>query len=345
MRNPKDEQAILSQILEALKLEGYEKLQFVPFRENLRQFVDDQLFATVQAEMDSLRRRTEGFPILYEHTLSRAYYSNQLGINEAQSRLGRFFLENQRLSSEELKHSDSEAIRLAEPLCESSAQGNQFPWRIVPFFDLLLVVDPVDIREAGRVHLFKDTFSLGIFMKKHFKSSRLTAEIGPGCGTLSLWAARLGAESVVGYDINPRAIDFCRLNAKLNHLDDKVRFELGSDVELWKNESPDTIVVNPPCMFLAPEDQALCSHGGEKLGLEFALRVFDDVRANKTKLFLIIFNASDGTTRYFEKWLPDNPVPLHEETFETLPLDPKYPTQKPLFDAGIKFRELTAFEF
>jgi Methyltransferase small domain len=74
-------------------------------------------------------------------------------------------------------------------------------------------------------------------------------DLGTGCGTLAL-AAAPRAESVIGTDINPRALDFCRINAALNGIDN-VSFLQGDRFEPIAGHRFDSIICNPP-FFLAP---------------------------------------------------------------------------------------------
>ena len=50
---------------------------------------------------------------------------------------------------------------------------------------------------------------------QYASSRRKTLDLGTGCGTLALAAASSG-QSIIGTDINQRALDFCRINAALN---------------------------------------------------------------------------------------------------------------------------------
>jgi methylase of polypeptide subunit release factors len=68
-------------------------------------------------------------------------------------------------------------------------------------------------------------------------------DLGTGCGVEALLAAR-HAESVVATDVNPRALEYAALGAKLNGLSLELR--LGSLFEPVPDERFDLIVANPP---------------------------------------------------------------------------------------------------
>ncbi len=56
---------------------------------------------------------------------------------------------------------------------------------------------------------------------------RTVLDIGCGSGVLAIAAVKLGAESALGIDIDPDALDNARENAALNEMGDRVRFEEG----------------------------------------------------------------------------------------------------------------------
>jgi ribosomal protein L11 methyltransferase len=63
-------------------------------------------------------------------------------------------------------------------------------------------------------------------------ADRTVVDIGCGSGVLAIAAAKLGARSAVGIDIDPDALENARENAALNNIDAHVRFEEG-DFRPW----------------------------------------------------------------------------------------------------------------
>lgn len=80
-------------------------------------------------------------------------------------------------------------------------------------------------------------------------------DLGTGCGTLALVAAPFAA-SVVGTDVNRRALNFAGFNAALNGLSN-ISFLYGDRFEPVAGQRYDLIVSNPP-FFLAPVSGLLC---------------------------------------------------------------------------------------
>jgi HemK-related putative methylase len=66
-----------------------------------------------------------------------------------------------------------------------------------------------------------------------------------GSGVLAVFAAQK-AHDVIGIDINPRAIEFAKLNSQLNALDHKVQWIVGDLFEPVKGRRFDAILANPP---------------------------------------------------------------------------------------------------
>jgi hypothetical protein len=71
-------------------------------------------------------------------------------------------------------------------------------------------------------------------------------DLGCGPGTLALVAARRGAFSATGTDINPRAIRMAELNARMNELTAQVTFVVGDLGEPVRGERFDLVVAQPP---------------------------------------------------------------------------------------------------
>ncbi len=82
-----------------------------------------------------------------------------------------------------------------------------------------------------------------------FRPGNNVLDLGTGCGTLALVAAPFAA-SVVGTDVNRRALSFARFNAALNGLGN-VSFKHGDRFEPVAGRRFDLIISNPP-FFLAP---------------------------------------------------------------------------------------------
>ncbi len=87
-------------------------------------------------------------------------------------------------------------------------------------------------------------------------------DLGTGCGALALAAASC-AESVIGTDINQRALDFGEVNAALNGLSN-VSFLQGDRFEPVAGRRFDSIICNPP-FFIAPVSGMLYSDNSMEL--------------------------------------------------------------------------------
>jgi len=98
----------------------------------------------------------------------------------------------------------------------------------------------------------------GEFLAAHI-DSRLVSErsavldMGTGSGVCALQAAHY-SRHVVAVDINPAAVHCTRLNALLNHLEDRVDARHGDLFDPVGDERFDVIVFNPPFLCGQPRD-------------------------------------------------------------------------------------------
>ncbi|MBM4321695.1 MAG: methyltransferase, partial [Deltaproteobacteria bacterium] len=85
-------------------------------------------------------------------------------------------------------------------------------------------------------------------------------DLGTGSGVQGVLAARW-ASRVVSVDINPRALEFARMNALLNGVQDRMEYHLGSLYEPVAGRRFDVILANPPFV-PNPEYEVLFRDGG-----------------------------------------------------------------------------------
>lgn len=84
-----------------------------------------------------------------------------------------------------------------------------------------------------------------------FEETNLLGDLGSGCGVLMLGAAKMGANCVVGWEIDTQAIDTCQRNILKNDLNincNLIQTDLIADDKPYKRfyEQFDIIVTNPP---------------------------------------------------------------------------------------------------
>lgn len=77
---------------------------------------------------------------------------------------------------------------------------------------------------------------------------KLVADLGCGCGMLSIGAVLLGAEFVVGFEIDQEAIDICQENIAEFEIEniDIVNLDVTSDLPDHTHQKFDTVLLNPP---------------------------------------------------------------------------------------------------
>ncbi|XVF49144.1 hypothetical protein PTKIN_Ptkin03bG0244800 [Pterospermum kingtungense] len=76
-------------------------------------------------------------------------------------------------------------------------------------------------------------------------SNKVVADFGCGCGTLGAAAAFMGAEQVIGIDIDSDSLEIAAMNAEDLELDiDFVQCDISKLG--WRGQIVDTVVMNPP---------------------------------------------------------------------------------------------------
>jgi SAM-dependent methyltransferase len=119
--------------------------------------------------------------------------------------------------------------------------------RVLPYEDLLVACDrdpDLDGRlERDHVGGIHPSTALLALLTPRLPVDR-ALDIGCGCGFQALLLAR-HAGAVVATDVNPRAIEFGRLNAQLNGIDN-ISWRLGDGQEPIAGERFDLVVSNPP---------------------------------------------------------------------------------------------------
>lgn len=91
---------------------------------------------------------------------------------------------------------------------------------------------------------------------------RRVLDLCTGSGIHAILSARHG-EAVVGVDLNPRALDYARVNAAMNGVGDRCRFVRGDLYEAIGEETFDLIVSNPPWVPTPDRTMQMYRTGGE----------------------------------------------------------------------------------
>ncbi|GFS41208.1 S-adenosyl-L-methionine-dependent methyltransferases superfamily protein [Actinidia rufa] len=96
-----------------------------------------------------------------------------------------------------------------------------------------------------RLRIMKSSDAIGLENSFGDLTDKVVADFGCGCGTLGLAAALLGAEHVVGLEIDSQSLEIASINADDLELDaDFVQCDI---MNLgWRGPIVDTVVMNPP---------------------------------------------------------------------------------------------------
>jgi methylase of polypeptide subunit release factors len=135
--------------------------------------------------------------------------------------------------------------------------------------------------------------------------SRSTLDLGSGCGILAVLAAS-HSERVIATDLNPRAAEFTRFNARLNS-SDNVECSTGDTFEPVKGQRFDLILANPP-FFITPTSDLLYCENPMELD-QYCRRIVREVplHLNEGGYFQMLFEwvqlRGERWTDRLEQWL------------------------------------------
>lgn len=139
---------------------------------------------------------------------------------------------------------------------------------------LLLVHSAFPTTQEDSVFFGPDTYRFAQTINRHMQTTgcviKRAVDIGCGTGAGALLIARANPEAeVFAVDINPKALDFTRVNAELAGLSNVVchTSNVLNDVE----GRFDLIVANPP--YMKDSRQRAYRHGGDALGADLSVRI------------------------------------------------------------------------
>jgi len=131
----------------------------------------------------------------------------------------------------------------------------------------------------------------GAFLAAHLEASRVCrdAEIldmGTGSGICAIFAAR-EARRVVAVDINPAAVRCARINALVNHLEERIDLRHGDLFAPVAGERFDLVLFNPPFLRGAPNDDRDRAWRSPDVAERFAAGLRGHLRAGGAALIVL----------------------------------------------------------
>jgi len=132
------------------------------------------------------------------------------------------------------------------------------------------------------------------WLSEHLPAGARVIDYGCGSGILAIAAARLGAATVIGVDIDPQAVASAAANARVNRVDIDVR-----DTREIAPEPADVVLANilaSPLKVLAPMLTALVRPGGRLVLAGLLDRQADEVASAYPEFDVRSYASLDGWT-------------------------------------------------
>jgi predicted RNA methylase len=218
----------------------------------------------------SLRKHLGAAELPARHLRNHARLLDRTSAPLALNILLRWFwlaLPQSRKQAQELIPGDILSLMLQSGLLQADG-GDLLPRAMLLHFDGFLVASDhasaIDRRQVEMV-LWPNPTSKFLARFAVRRRSRATLDLGTGSGILSLGASRF-SDTMVATDLNQRAVDCARFNARLNGVENFEVFS-GDCFEPVKGRRFDLILSNPP-FFITPQgDYLFCENPMELDGL------------------------------------------------------------------------------
>lgn len=147
-----------------------------------------------------------------------------------------------------------------------------------------------------------DVFNPGLFRTGEFLMQQLSpifispdsAILDMGCGTgIGAIFAAQHSRNVVAVDINPDAVRCTKINALLNHVENRIQVREGDLFEPVKNECFDLVLFNPPFFCGEPQDPYERAWRSQDVVERFAAALPRHLRKNGRAL-VVFSSKGDG---------------------------------------------------
>jgi len=148
--------------------------------------------------------------------------------------------------------------------------------RIIPFNGKYFVSDPLDRTIPDFVWIGSDSFLLAARLKDLNCRGKLVIDIGSGSGIQAITLATDLDTKIIAIDINEKGLRYSKLNAIVNKKDNM--YFIKSDMLSAIRGGIDTIISNPPFIFLPPSEKTVNRDGyGGVFGLEKIIYILQNL--------------------------------------------------------------------
>lgn len=162
--------------------------------------------------------------------------------------------------------------------------------------DVEIVLDPKQAFGTGH---HATTRMLLMWLQQDIRGGEIVLDVGAGSAILAMAAAKLGARSALGVEIDPVAVDCARENVDLNHLSGRIEIVTGTlaDLPKQKNQTPDLVLANldrQTVLNLAGELADLARRGAKVLVSGILVEQETEIVDHFSSLGLVCLERAEG---------------------------------------------------
>lgn len=161
--------------------------------------------------------------------------------------------------------------------------------RFATLYDSIYLHSGFPTLRQDAVFFGPDTYRYARLLREHIDEAKRIVDIGCGSGAGAM-CLHDRVEQMYLTDINPQALDYSRINAKMGGFSERVK-TINSDVLKNVQEQFDLVISNPP--YMIDDAERTYRHGGKLFGAELSLRIVrEGLEHLAPKGKLVLYTAS-----------------------------------------------------
>jgi SAM-dependent methyltransferase len=176
--------------------------------------------------------------------------------------------------------------------------------RFATLYDEIYLHSGYPTADQHAVFFGPDTYRYARLLRENISSATRLVDIGCGSGAGGL-CLKDRVENICLADINPKALEYARINADISGISDRVETTY-SDILSGIEGDVDLVISNPP--YMVDDTERTYRHGGEQLGAALSVRIAEQALSRLTSGGkLVLYTASaivDGVDTFWQAVKP-----------------------------------------